>query len=216
MILLIRSAGPDDDVCDAQRKMDQIRWAARCTAVCSWVNIFNSPCFSVMIPCFPYLFCHSQISPTVFQGAGTWGRRFLNCWTSAAAAWHLLLHTAEHEEVSLTACPFIVVVFWSSETSKTRDCWNNYTCLDSSLWHIQLPLTTGICILRCWPTRKESVSPLCIDTPPLLCCFVHIFPFFVSVFPCCSLWFELFNDRTVKLAGSRVLLRFENGVYVCL
>lgn len=78
--------------------------------------------------------------------------------------------------------------------------------------HIQPHLTTGIknpiCILGCWPTREGSVLPLYLHTPPLLCARL---PFFISVFPRCSLRFELlcatFTGRTVELVEVCVCLQ---------
>lgn len=132
---------------------------------------------------------------------------------------------------SLINClPLIVAVFWSNETSKTTDSWNNLTCLDSSVWKKSL---LGPAIFNSTlPQESNTLSVfwgvgqpektqyyLCTSSTPRPCC-VHIFLFLVSVFPCCSLWFELicapFTGLTVELAASRVWLRFECVCLRCL
>lgn len=114
----------DNDVCDDQWLMFQ---TAQLTAVGA-VNKLNFPLWRVALL---FLSCSSS---TDFEGAGTWGRHFCETFDIPG---HSLTPVDSHSWTrgSLINClTLIVAVFWSGETSKTTDSWNNVTCLDSSYW----------------------------------------------------------------------------------
>lgn len=164
-------------------------WCGRVSAAQFSVNKFKVANFSESLKVAAFSFHYSSVSTKLklsrLRGQEREGGLSERRLTSPATAWHLLIHTAEHEEVWLTAYLLSLQCFGVAKPQKQQISWNNLTCLDSSLclgllgpaiFNPTLPQESKTLSVFWGVGQPEKAQYYLSTSTPHPCC-VHVFPF---------------------------------------